>query len=67
MARNPEPKAIANQITFVSDQMRVIAERLNRLGFDEIAHEMEALANTAEFFRDEFDRARGEALADESR
>ncbi len=49
---------IANQFTFVAQQTHIVAERLHAAGFDEIGAEVLTLANSIEFFAEEFDRQR---------
>lgn len=48
--------ALANQLGFVASQAHAVADRLKDAGFDEIGAEMEALANSADFFVEEYHR-----------
>lgn len=49
---------ISRQFAFTANEMLTVSNRLKRAGYDEIAQEVKMLANTAEFFREEFDRLR---------
>jgi hypothetical protein len=64
MAKKSESEAIANQLCFAVKELNTVAERLRLAGYDEIGAEIQTLANSGQFFAEEFARVRSKQLAE---
>ena len=64
MAKKSESEAIANQLSFAVKELSTVAERLRIAGYDELGAEIQTLANSGQFFAEEFARVRSSQLAE---